>query len=501
MTRNFKEEIDQLYEDFNNAGTINENNLFTIIKDNIDTPLGRKYGFETINSIEDYQKAVPMSTAGDYPDGNEYTYSVGYNLATSGTLGNRKRFTVSNLAMEKSAGYNYIMPFYLLDMTTEKGLNISVFQILDHDMLLSSALYDYLYKNNYFKLEDYYDCDFLFSDTIENIPYIKAYIALAHKDIRYFDSIFLYDMLIVFKYMIDNHEMLLDDIRNRRFSVNLSDAEKEKLLRQNFTEERLNEIEKIFSKESDEPLIKRLFPDLKFVSGVGGGKYKIYDSKLKELIGDDTPVFYYIFAQTECTMGVPLKMNEPSYAMMPATCFYEYLDLDTGKVYLPQETVIGTEYEPIVTTFSGLYRYHTGDRVCVKEKVGQAPVVGIKGRINSIINIAGEKVDDADITLTMDKMKDVYNFTQFAVGVDSTVYPNRYIIFVDVGNCDDNFAERFDNLLMSLAFDYKDLRMRGAISTPVVKVLDVERFYDIQKGQVKPKVVLNDEQVQKWMKE
>ena len=35
-------------------------------------------------------------------------------------------------------------------------------------------------------------------------------------------------------------------------------------------------------------------------------------------------------------------------------------------------------------------------------------------------------------------MKDVYNFTQFAVGIDSTVYPNRYIIFADVKNCDDD---------------------------------------------------------------
>lgn len=499
MSRQFEDRINRLFEDFNNADEINDNNLESILKDNINTEFGRKYRFEDIHSIEEFRRRVPLTSAQDYPNGNSYSYEVGYNLATSGTLGKRKRFTVSSLAMSLSGGYNYEMPFYLLDMPTDKGMNISIFNVADKDMLLSAALYDTAYKCGSFRLEDFYDKDLLFSDTVKNIPYIKSYIALAHEDIRYFCSIFLYDLLIIFNYMKENWKQLLHDIRNHSFSVELSERDKALLLKQDFSDERLADIERIFTTDSDEPLMKRLFPELRFVSGVGGGKYEVFDRDLKTLIGEDTDIFYYIYAQTECTMGIPVKMNEASYAMMPRMAFYEYYDAYADEVLLPHELVVGNEYEPIVTTFSGIYRYHTGDRVRVKEFLGETPVVTIHGRINSIINIAGEKVDDADITLVMDKMKEHYSFSQFAVGIDASVYPNRYVIFVDALDANEEFAVIFDRELKKMAFDYEDLRDRGDIGLPILHKMNTESFLKIQKGQIKPKVVVSNKQVQEWM--
>lgn len=497
--RNFLEDIKKLYDDFKNAKIINDDNLFKILKDNAETKFGKKYYFDSIKTIDEYRKSVPLTTYDDYVDGNEYVYEVGYRLATSGTLGKQKKYTVSKLAMDLYGGYNYEMPFYLLDMNTEKGLHISVFRDPNKETLLSCALYDHLLKNGYFELNDYYDHDFLFSDTKKNIPYIKMYIALAHKDIRYFDSIFLYDLLLVFKYFQNNWEMMLNDIKTKSFSVDLRDDEKQLLLKQQISQERIQEIENVMSVD-DKFFIKKLFPDLRFVSGVGGGKYKVYDDNLKEIIGN-VDIYYYIFAQTECTMGVPIKMNEDKYAMMPRTCFYEYLDLESNSICLPYEVVIGKFYEPIVTTFSGLYRYHTGDKVRIEEFVEETPVVSIHGRINSIINIAGEKVDDADISLTMETLKNKYEFNQFCIGIDDSVYPNRYVLFVESNHVDEDFTSDFDLKLKEISYDYLDLRNLGAIGEPVVKAISTERFSNIQKGQIKPKVIITNNQVKEWINE
>lgn len=498
--RDFEKDVKGLYEDFKNAKKINESNLFKILNDNKDTVFGKKYNFSNISSIKEYQNSVPLTTYNEYTDGNEYAYDVGYHLATSGTLGNQKKFTVSKLAMELYGGYNFEMPFYLLNMNTEKGINISTFKNPEEETLLSCALYDYLRKNGYYDEKDFYDHEFLFVDTNKNIFYIKMYIALAHKDVTYFDSIFLYDLLNSFKYLQENWQLLLNDIKNKTFSVSISKEEQEILLRQEFSKERIDEIERIFNEGFDEPIIKKLFPDLRFVSGVGGGKYEVYDKGLREFIGD-VDIYYYIYAQTECTMGVPLEMNKAYYAMMPKTCFYEYRDVITEEIKLPHELEIGKEYEPIVTTFSGLYRYHTGDKIKMIEYIYDTPVIMVRGRINSVINIAGEKVDDADISLTMEKLKEKYRFNQFAVGVDKRVYPNRYILFVEANEIEDSFAIDFDESLRSISFDYDELRDRDSINQPIAKIINTKEFASIQKGQIKPKVVIDDKIVERWINE
>jgi len=497
----YTKDIEKLYEDFKIAEQINTNNLFKILEDNKDTYYGKLYSFSDIKTIEDYQKKVPLSTYSNYEEhGNTYSYEVGYHLATSGTLGKQKKYTVSKLAMERYTAANYIMPFYLKNIPNNKGINASIFRSVKKETLLSCALYDYLYTHGYLNLDDYYDKDFLFMDTEKNIPYIKMYIALAHKDVRFFDSIFLYDLTLIFNYLKDNWMMMLNDIKNKAFSVDLSEHERMLLSKVEYTKDRIDEIEKIFNEGFDCPIIKKLFPDLQFVSGVGGGKYQVYDEKLKEFIGD-TDMFYYIFAQTECSMAVPLKMNEARFAMIPTTCFMEYRDIDNDEIFLPSQIKIGKEYEPIVTTFSGIYRYHTGDKVKIVDFIDKSPIVEVKGRLASIINIAGEKIDDADITLAMSKLEDSYNFNQFAVGIDYRVYPNRYILFIESDADNLGMDVDFDTQLRVISPDYDDLRIRQAISLPIVINKTSIDFKNTQKGQIKPKVVLSDSQVQEWINE
>lgn len=53
---------------------------------------------------------------------------------------------------------------------------------------------------------------------------------------------------------------------------------------------------------------------------------------------------------------------------------------------------IGALYEPVLTTFSGLYRYRTGDVVRVTGFLGESPIVEFVLRRNLFLNVAGEKM-------------------------------------------------------------------------------------------------------------
>lgn len=67
-----------------------------------------------------------------------------------------------------------------------------------------------------------------------------------------------------------------------------------------------------------------------------------------------------------------------------------------GEYLRPSELVAGEEYEVILTTASGLYRYASGDRVCCEESddAGQ-PVLEFIGRDSLSCDLVGEKLTDA----------------------------------------------------------------------------------------------------------
>ena len=93
--------------------------LMKILRDNKDTEYGRKYGFAEIDSIEEYQRRVPITMYDDYA-GYIYqmteegktdlitSYHVGHYAKSSGTMGNPKRIPVSDESVAVLDRYNQL---------------------------------------------------------------------------------------------------------------------------------------------------------------------------------------------------------------------------------------------------------------------------------------------------------------------------------------------------------------------------------------------------------
>ncbi len=74
--------------------------------------------------------------------------------------------------------------------------------------------------------------------------------------------------------------------------------------------------------------------------------------------------------------------------------FYEFRDVESGEVLLPTDTRVGRQYQVILTTGGGLYRYDSEDIVEVTAFEQQCPVLRFVGRASHVSDHYGEKLNE-----------------------------------------------------------------------------------------------------------
>lgn len=503
MNKEIKEKIECLLADFENEFEINEENLFKILKDNCDTPFGKRFDFSTINTVEEFRHRVPLTNYSDYKEnGNVFNYKHKYTLMTSGTTGVPKRVFLSEEALKRYSSYVFLMPFYIAGIDTKNVLHVSIFGSTDKATILSAAYYTYLKENGLIDCNDFVggeDC--LFCTEKVNVPYVKLRCALACEELSSICSTFLYDVLMMMNYLENNWETLLDDMEKGIVSENMPENMEKAILNIPVSKSRIDFLKKEFSHGFDKPIIERIWKNIKFISGVGGRLFDVYDKALKRYTGN-VDIYYFSYAQSECLSALATQMNDKGYTIMPRSAFFEFLSVEDGKIYLPQEVETGRRYQLIITTFSGMYRYKTGDIVEVTGRTGQSPEFEICDRAEHVLNIDGEKIDEITVGMAIDKLVSEFDIqlSTYFVGIDRKTMPSRYALVLNAINCpikEELLAQKFDEILKSLSIDYLDLRGLNLINPPICCFVSKEAIASVQTGHTKPGIILPDDKTEK----
>lgn len=100
---------------------------------------------------------------------------------------------------------------------------------------------------------------------------------------------------------------------------------------------------------------------------------------------------------TEAFVSIPFGGWHP----LAVTAHFIELRDDAGRLVLVHEAEPEGEYEIVVTTSGGLYRYRTGDRVRVEGFVGQTPSVRFLGRGDQVVDQVGEKLHEAFVVTAL----------------------------------------------------------------------------------------------------
>jgi hypothetical protein len=103
------------------------------------------------------------------------------------------------------------------------------------------------------------------------------------------------------------------------------------------------------------------------------------------------------------------------------------------------EVKVGQEYEVVLTTFAGLYRYRLGDVVKVTGFYNSSPQLSYICRKNLILTVNIDKTTEKDLQISVDKATellkeenvDLVDFTSYA---DLSTVPGHYVIFWELSD-------------------------------------------------------------------
>lgn len=439
--------------------------LMEIIRDNKDTEYGKKYDFEHITSVKEFQEKVPVSRYDDYVEaimdmtnnGAENlicAYPIDHYNKSSGTMGNPKRLPMSDRAI---AVFDKYIKQYIYGVIAEsegmgwvEGKNLCIVESMDSiPKLPCGATYGAISQKNASSYRQYIGLLFpspdeaLFPRPDTNTRYLHARFGLMDPNLSAMGISFYSYGVELLRYIEHNWKMLVEDIRNGSIdaSIKMADEVRQSLLGKiQPMPERADELEAIFSKGFEEPFMPKVWPKMKWIQGVGTGGFKAYADIIREKYsGPDIKQFKIGITASEGVFTVPVGMNREDTALIPDSVFYEFLPLDAGDDFSQIVTLdnveIGKDYELIITNLSGFYRYRMRDAVRVVGKYKNIPTIEFLHRIDQTVSIMGEKTTEAALRMAVDNtVKELgFELIDYSMYPDLESSPVRYTFFMEVG--------------------------------------------------------------------
>ena len=248
--------------------------------------------------------------------------------------------------------------------------------------------------------------------------------------------------------------------------------------------------------EGFENIVPRIWPQLSYAGCITTGSMELYKEKLKFYFGD-VPLYSHGYGASESWVGVNLRPERetPAYVITPHAAFFEFIPVEEIDLAAPSTVdlsslEIGKNYEVVVTTVAGLYRYRLGDIVKCVDYYNQSPMVEFLYRRGSLLNIAGEKVSEKEIfTALTETLKNLGNESQivdYTTRIDLSSSPLRYVLYIELSQEFavlpdlELFQNQIDDILLSLNILYLNFRESKSIEKPQIKLVKQNTFKSLK---------------------
>jgi hypothetical protein len=183
----------------------------------------------------------------------------------------------------------------------------------------------------------------------------------------------------------------------------------------------------------------RLWPGLRVVSSVTSGAFAASVPRLRALTGPGPAFYTTCFGATEGMVGINLDGAEPEhYALALGAAHFEFIpagevDAAVPRAVGPGEVEPGAEYEVVLTTRAGLYRYRLGDIVRITGRYGATPVFAFAHRRGNVVDLVGEKTTEQHLRRAMDALAGERpgRLGEYALAPDLDRLPYRYVVYAE----------------------------------------------------------------------
>ncbi|XP_072990081.1 indole-3-acetic acid-amido synthetase GH3.8 [Typha latifolia] len=192
-------------------------------------------------------------------------------------------------------------------------------------------------------------------------------------------------------------------------------------------------------------IVTRVWPNTKYLDVIVTGAMAQYIPTLEYYSGG-LPMACTMYASSECYFGINLRPmcapSEVSYTIMPNMGYFEFLTIDaagTCGAATPQlvdlaHVEVGKEYELVITTYAGLYRYRVGDILRVTGFHNSAPQFRFVRRKNVLLSIESDKTDESELQRAVETASELlkpYNATvvEYTSHAYTKSIPGHYVIY------------------------------------------------------------------------
>lgn len=258
-------------------------------------------------------------------------------------------------------------------------------------------------------------------------------------------AVFSSGLLRAIRFLQLNWRQLANDISTATLNPKITDPSLKECMANILTQPNPELAEFIYKQCSDEKwegIITRIWPNTKYLDVIVTGAMAQYIPTLDYYSGG-LPLACTMYASSECYFGLNLKpMSKPSevcYTIMPNMAYFEFLPHDSPSLSPPKlvdlaDVEVGKEYELVITTYAGLYRYRVGDILRVTGYHNSAPQFKFIRRKNVLLSIDSDKTDEAELQKAIENASlllkeydtSVVEYTSYA---DTKTIPGHYVIY------------------------------------------------------------------------
>ncbi|PIA38428.1 hypothetical protein AQUCO_02800263v1 [Aquilegia coerulea] len=475
----------QFIEDVtSNADEVQKRVLAEIITRNAHVEYLARYGLNGRTDRETFKKIMPVITYEDLqPDITRIANGdmspiisgqpISEFLTSSGTsAGERKLMpTIEEELERRSLLYSLLMPVmsqYVSDLEKGKGM---YFLFIKSEAktpggLVARPVLTSYYKSSHFKNRPY-DPYTNYTSPNETILCPDSYQSMysqmlcglfQNKEVLRVGAVFASGFIRAIRFLEKHWQLLCNDIRNGTIDPQITDPSVRdavlKIIKPNPKLADFIEVE--CSRNSWKGIITRLWPNTKYIDVIVTGTMSQYIPTL-DYYSNGLPLVCTMYASSECYFGVNLKPlckpSEVSYTLIPTMAYFEFLPIhktngSTNSISVPkslnekeqQELVdlvdvkLGQEYELIVTTYAGLYRYRVGDVLRVSGFKNKAPQFHFVCRKNVVLSIDADKTDEVEL---QNAVKNAVNhlvpfdatLVEYTSYADLSKPPGHYVLF------------------------------------------------------------------------
>ncbi|TXG67299.1 hypothetical protein EZV62_008574 [Acer yangbiense] len=389
-------------------------------------------------------------------------------LTSSGTSGGERKLmpTIEDELERRSLLYSLLMPVMSQSVPDlEKGKGMYFLFIKSEAKtpggLVARPVLTSYYKSSQFKNRPY-DPYTNYTSPNETIlcpdSYQSMYSQLLcglcqNKEVLRVGAVFASGFIRAIKFLEKHWRLLVNDIRSGTVNPQITDPSvRESVMKiLNKPDQKLADfIENECRKDNWEGIITKLWPNTKYVDVIVTGTMSQYIPTL-DFYSNRLPLVCTMYASSECYFGVNLnplcKPSDVSYTLIPTMAYFEFLPVHrnvngvTNSISMPKELVdlvdvkLGQEYELVVTTYAGLYRYRVGDVLRVAGFKNKAPQFNFICRKNVVLSIDSDKTDEVELQNAVKNAENhlvpfdatLAEYTSYAD--TTTKVPGHYVLF------------------------------------------------------------------------